>query len=83
LAALWFLFGKGCSGSKQDGATDTSVNKTKVESDTMKTGSSMVEREQTEVILPNGVKLAAFKGGIEDHLVQFLKSDYKSMGEDS
>jgi len=83
LALLWFLFGKGCSGSKQGGATDTSVNSTVVDSGTMKTGSSVVEREQTEVILPNGVKLAAFKGGIEDQLVQFLKTDYKSMGEDS
>jgi outer membrane protein OmpA-like peptidoglycan-associated protein len=83
LAVLWFLFGKGCSGRKQDGATDTSVNSTMVDSGAMKTGSSVVEREQMEVILPNGVKLAAFKGGIEDQLVQFLKSDYKSMGEDS
>lgn len=83
LALLWFLFGKGCSGSKQDGATDTSVNSAMVDSSTMKTGSSLVEREQTEVILPDGVKLAAFKGGIEDQLVQFLKSDYKSIGEDS
>ena len=85
LAALWFLFGKGCSGSKQEGATDTSVNSAKVDSSTMKTepGSSMVERERTDVVLPNGVKLAAFKGGIEDQLVQFLKSDYKSIGEDS
>ncbi|WP_313269669.1 OmpA family protein [Sphingobacterium sp.] len=85
LAALWFLFGKGCSGSKQEGATDTSVNSTKVDSSAMKTepGSSVVERERTDVVLPNGVKLAAFKGGIEDQLVQFLKSDYKSLGEDS
>ncbi|WP_333862993.1 OmpA family protein [Sphingobacterium sp.] len=85
LAALWFLFGKGCSGSKQEGATDTSVNSAQVDSSTMKTepGSSVVERERTEVVLPNGVKLAAFKGGIEDQLVQFLKSDYKSLGEDS
>ncbi len=46
-------------------------------------GGSVVERERTDVVLPNGVKLAAFKGGIEDQLVQFLKSDYKSLGEDS
>lgn len=85
LAALWFLFGKGCSGSKQEGATDTSVNSANVDSSTIKTepGSGVVERERTDVVLPNGVKLAAFKGGIEDQLVQFLKSDYKSLGEDS
>nr|WP_286863294.1 MULTISPECIES: OmpA family protein [Sphingobacterium] len=34
-------------------------------------------------MLPNGGKLAAFKSGIEERLVQFLKSDYKSLGEDS
>ncbi|MDR2272417.1 MAG: OmpA family protein [Sphingobacterium sp.] len=85
IALLWFLFGKGCSGSKNGGATDTSVNPVQVDSGNAMgaDGTSKVDREQLDVPLPNGGKLAAFKSGIEDRLVQFLKSDYKSLGEDS
>ncbi|MDM1293206.1 OmpA family protein [Sphingobacterium sp. N143] len=89
LALLWFLFGKGCSSGKKEGATDTSVSQVQVDrTDTMLNGATNgaaggVDRERLEVTLPTGVKLAAFKGGIEDQLVQFLKSDYQSLGEDS
>ncbi|MNG64790.1 Outer membrane porin F precursor [compost metagenome] len=85
IALLWFLFGKGCSGNKNGGTTDTSVNQGQVDSgNTMGNGTtSPVDREHLDVMLPNGGKLGAFKSGIEDRLVQFLKSDYKSLGEDS
>lgn len=33
--------------------------------------------------LPNGKELDAYKGGIEDQLVTFLSSDWKSLGADS
>ena len=85
IALLWFLFGKGCSGNKNVGVTDTSVNQGQVDSgNTMGNGTaSQIDREHLDVMLPNGGKLGAFKSGIEDRLVQFLKSDYKSLGEDS
>ncbi|RKE56280.1 OmpA family protein [Sphingobacterium detergens] len=85
IALLWFLFGKGCSGNKNGAVTDTSVNQGPVDSgNTMGNGAaSPVDREHLDVMLPNGGKLGAFKSGIEDRLVQFLKSDYKSLGEDS
>ncbi|WP_349681877.1 MULTISPECIES: OmpA family protein [Sphingobacterium] len=85
IALLWFWFGKGCSSGKKEGATDTSVNRGQVDSgNAMVSGAAgQIGREHLDVMLPNGGKLAAFKSGIEERLVQFLKSDYKSLGEDS
>lgn len=85
IVLLWFLFGKGCSSGKKEGATDTSVNRGQVDSGgAMVSGAAgQIDREHLDVMLPNGEKLAAFKSGIEDQLVQFLKSDYKSLDEDS
>jgi outer membrane protein OmpA-like peptidoglycan-associated protein len=40
-------------------------------------------RVSLKVVLPNGVTLDAYKGGIEDRLVSFLKTDWKKLGEDS
>lgn len=43
-----------------------------------------VKRELTEVSLPNGTKLQAFPGGIEDQLIGFIQSDdYKNGTADS
>lgn len=84
VALLWFLFGKGCSGGKKDGATDTSTNQVQLDSGAVAgTNPSTPARHQLDVDLPDGSKLTAFKGGIEDRLVQFLKSDYMALGEDS
>jgi uncharacterized protein YidB (DUF937 family)/outer membrane protein OmpA-like peptidoglycan-associated protein len=42
------------------------------------------EKKLTEVVLPNGVKLQAFPGGIEDQLIKFIQSDeYKNGTEAS
>jgi outer membrane protein OmpA-like peptidoglycan-associated protein len=40
-------------------------------------------RENIKVQLPDGKELNAYKGGIEDQLVTFLKSDWKSLSDDS
>lgn len=41
------------------------------------------ERVSTELTLPNGVKLNAYKGGIEDQIIAFLNSnEYKNSTED-
>ncbi|MCU0239939.1 MAG: OmpA family protein [Pyrinomonadaceae bacterium] len=43
-----------------------------------------VERKLAEVVLPNGTKLQAFPGGIEDELVKFIQSDaYKNGTEET
>ncbi len=39
-------------------------------------------REKLKVELPGGVTLDAYKGGIEDRLVAFLKTDYKGKSEE-
>lgn len=42
-----------------------------------------VEKKLAEVTLPNGTKLSAYPGGIEDQLVKFIQSDeYKSATND-
>jgi outer membrane protein OmpA-like peptidoglycan-associated protein/uncharacterized protein YidB (DUF937 family) len=82
IAVLWFLFGKGCKGDKDQVAATDSVERTVVDTGTTVVAVVPVVRESLEVILPDGVKLKAYKGGIEDQLVQFLKTDYKSMNED-
>ncbi len=38
-------------------------------------------RELSEVVLPNGAKLQAYPGGIEDQLIKFIGSDYKTADE--
>lgn len=40
-------------------------------------------RETLKVELPGGVTLDAYKGGIEDRLVGFLKTDWTTLGADS
>lgn len=83
IAVLWFLFGKGCKGDKDQAALTDSVNTTAgMDSNTTVIAVTPVVRESLEVILPDGVILKAYKGGIEDQLVQFLKTDYKALSED-
>jgi outer membrane protein OmpA-like peptidoglycan-associated protein len=82
IAVLWFLFGKGCKGDKDQAALTDSVNTTAVDTGLTVIAVTPVVRESLEVILPDGVILKAYKGGIEDQLVQFLKTDYKALSED-
>lgn len=82
IAVLWFLFGKGCKGDKDQVVVTDSMNTTAVDTSLTVVAVTPVIRESLEVILPDGVKLKAYKGGIEDQLVQFLKTDYKALSED-
>jgi len=82
IAVLWFLFGKGCKGDKDQVVVTDSMNTTAVDTSLTVVAVTPVVRESLEVILPDGVKLKAYKGGIEDQLVQFLKTDYKALSED-
>ncbi|UIR57149.1 OmpA family protein [Sphingobacterium sp. SRCM116780] len=83
IAVLWFLFGKGCKGDKDKVAPMDTVSNNVTDTTSQVVSSTPSVRESLEVELPNGVKLNAFKGGIEDQLVQFLKTDYKALGEDA
>ncbi|WP_430614245.1 OmpA family protein [Flavobacterium sp. JP2137] len=77
----FFLNGKGKT------PTTGTVNPTVVDSNSVQqvdgTSSQTVDlnhREVLKVTLPDGVVIDAYKGGIEDRLVAFLKTDYKKMG---
>lgn len=80
--AAWFLW-KQCE-NKENTKTDMAT----VEKDSATTPKdsavvSASEKVSTEVVLPSGKKIKAYKGGVEDQLVQFLKSDeYKNATED-
>lgn len=78
--ALWYFLKDGCN--KQ---TDTPpVNDTAVHDTTSTTTTTTTTvRTLAEVVLPNGVKLQAYPGGIEDQLVKFIQSDEYKNGTDS
>jgi outer membrane protein OmpA-like peptidoglycan-associated protein len=82
---LWYLI-KGCGGSK---TSDTVTTDTAAVSEQVDTAVSQVStpdaaaaRESIQVTLPDGIVLNAYKGGIEDQLVTFLKDDSKKPGKD-
>lgn len=79
----WFLFGKGCEGDKTTGTTDTLSTRV----DTMATLTNpqdtiKVVRELIDVKLPDGKLLKGYSSGIEETLIAFLQSDYKSLSDD-
>ncbi len=81
LAALIYFFAKGCKNKEAAPATaDTSAA---VKQDTPTMTVAVPTHESIKVTLPNGQQLDAYKGGIEDQLVTFLKSDYKKLSPDS
>lgn len=78
--AAWFLW-KQCY--KKEDAAKNEADTTSVAKDSANAikDSAMVSTKKvsTDVVLPSGKTLKAFKGGVEDQLVQFLKSDeYKN-----
>ncbi len=80
IALIWY-FVKGCGKNNATTApADTAA--TAAMPDTSASSGTM-GRESMQVQLPNGTTLNAFKGGIEDQLVTFLKTPYKQLGADS
>ncbi len=63
----------------------TTVDTTQGVIDTANTNANttvdLTSRELMKVTLPDGVVIDAYKGGIEDRLVVFLKTDYKKLGD--
>lgn len=82
--ALLVYLSRGCGETKLSESPMVTTDS----STTMDTTSKMappvvVARESIKVKLPNGKELDAYKGGIEDQLVTFLSSDWKSLSDDS
>lgn len=81
LLLILFFVWKACSNTGETTAvtsTEPVVEETIVEEVV-----APVEKVPTELTLPNGVKLNAYKGGIEDQMIAFLQSDeYKNATAD-
>ncbi len=81
-ALLWYM-SRSCNQTRPSTATviDTTVAITGADTTTVMPAAPM--HESIKVQLPNGKELDAYKGGIEDELITFLKSDWKSLSADS
>ena len=84
LGGLALYMWKGCNKTEEHPVgTDTTTVVTTPTVDTTVTTTTTTTRTLTEVVLPNGVKLQAYPGGIEDQLVKFIQSDeYKNANND-
>lgn len=83
IALLWYM-SRSCNDTRPSTAainSDTSAAMTGA--DTFTTLPAPVMHESIKVQLPDGKELEAYKGGIEDKLVTFLKGNWKSLSEDS
>lgn len=82
LILWWLLRGCGNKTNMQEPPRDT-VLTTKMEDDAINSVSASEPlRESIKVVLPNGTELNAYKGGIEDQLVTFLKDPASKPGKD-
>ncbi len=81
---LWYLM-RGCGGNKGGETVVDSVTTNQL-ADSAGTATPMMApetaRESIQVTLPDGTVLNAYKGGIEDQLVTFLKDNSKAAGKD-
>lgn len=85
LLLLWFFFGKGCNREEapvSDAHVDSLITDSVVTNDTVTAPAAEIVRESIMVTLPNNTTINAYKGGIEDQLVQFLNSDYKGLSDE-
>lgn len=82
---LWYLM-RGCGGNKPSTTpmSDSVTTGQLVDSASMSIATTpvAVTRESIKVTLPDGTVLDAYKGGIEDQLVGFLKDDTRKAGKD-
>ena len=81
IALVWY-FTRGCN--KTPEAVTTADTSAVMNTDTsMAAAPVATEPASIKVTLPNGKELDAHKGGIEDELVTFLNSNWKSLSNDS
>src|SRR5207344_586398 len=83
-AALLFYLFRSCNAPKTDNmATDTTaVVAPAPDTAAVTPPAPSTGRETLKVELPNGTTLDAYKGGIEDQLVAFLKDDNAKVSKD-
>ncbi len=81
VALCIYLF-KGCSGQPKEAVVTKEVSVTEP-APPPGSDAAPAAHETFKVTLPNDTIIEAYKGGIEDKLVSFLKTDYKKLGLDS
>jgi len=86
IVLLWYLV-RGCGSGTTDEVTTDSIaaaspNPVDPLIAPIDNSEIATTRESIKVTLPDGVTLNAYKGGIEDQLVQFLKDDSRPAGKD-
>ena len=82
--ALLVYLSRGCGETKSSESPMVTTDSSTARDTTSKMAPPVVvARESIKVKLPNGKELDAYKGGIEDQLVTFLSSDWKSLSDDS
>ncbi|MGN6531436.1 MAG: OmpA family protein [Ginsengibacter sp.] len=84
IALLWY-FSRSCNETRPSTATvtDTATSANNDTGAAMTTTPADTTAGSIKVQLPNGKELEANKGGIEDQLVTFLNSNWKSLSDDS
>ncbi|NDW10307.1 DUF937 domain-containing protein [Dysgonomonas sp. 520] len=85
ILALFFVW-RSCGGSETDKdrglLTAPATTITQGEEATEPAAPATTEKVNTELVLPDGVKIQAYAGGIEDQIIKFLGSDeYKNADE--
>ncbi len=61
------------------GNVNANANKSNTNTVAVNSTTTDADRKLTEILLPNGTKLQAYPGGIEDQLIKFIQSDeYKN-----
>ncbi|MBV7531484.1 OmpA family protein [Chitinophaga sp. sic0106] len=80
---LWYLM-RGCGGNKNNEVVTDSITTAQLADSALSPAPVATEmvRESIQVSLPDGTVLNAYKGGIEDQLVNFLKDGSKQAGKD-
>ncbi|MDH7462571.1 OmpA family protein [Chitinophagaceae bacterium 26-R-25] len=80
LCIMWWLM-RSCNGEKHG---ETAVTETVAHEEKHDTATTTVPaHESLKLMLPNGVEIDAYKGGIEDELVAFIKDSTKMAGKEN
>jgi outer membrane protein OmpA-like peptidoglycan-associated protein len=78
LCIMWWLM-RSCNGEKHEEAAPKEMVLDKHDTAT----ATMPARESLKITLPNGVEIDAYKGGIEDQLIAFIKDSTQMAGKDN
>ncbi|MDI3322019.1 OmpA family protein [Pinibacter soli] len=82
LCIMWWLM-RSCNGEKHEETAATEMVAHEEKHDTTAVTMISPAHESLKLTLPNGVEINAFKGGIEDELIAFIKDSTKIAGKDN